>query len=80
MVTLGIGEARRHRKRVPARRYDGFYIEATGFCPSADNGFEPIRPPEDEKTVIEVEDAVSAPDYFLIPSQRVVELGTRVEI
>jgi K+ transporter len=23
---------------------------------------------------------VSTPDYFLIPSQRVVELGTRVEI
>jgi KUP system potassium uptake protein len=27
-----------------------------------------------------VRNAVSAPDYFLIPSQRVVELGTRVEI
>jgi hypothetical protein len=27
-----------------------------------------------------VRNAVSAPDYFLIASQRVVELGTRVEI
>jgi KUP system potassium uptake protein len=27
-----------------------------------------------------VRNAVSAPDYFLIPSQRVIELGTRVEI
>jgi KUP system potassium uptake protein len=27
-----------------------------------------------------VRNAVSAPDYFLIPSQRVVELGTRIEI
>jgi K+ transporter len=27
-----------------------------------------------------VRNAVSAPDYFLIPPQRVVELGTRVEI
>ena len=27
-----------------------------------------------------VRNAVSAPDYFLIPPQRVIELGTRVEI
>jgi KUP system potassium uptake protein len=27
-----------------------------------------------------VRNAVSAPDYFLIPSRRVVELGIRVEI